>query len=270
MEEQATTNVAVFVDEFHTGAHFRLAGGEVARTQLLAFRPPFLGKIAIEIEASFRSRDRQIEAVVAFHAALRHDTEIFAAYLNWIATHHQPRFGCVLLPRPIHVRDAHHQNATIAVNVFGFQALDGILVVGVRACGRPDVLRLVRHRPLRAVRVHARDHVQRAGVEQARDVVAFAVIREHGVDQFQRGNRTGKFGGVDVGVDVIRWLGQRLAGGVIGERNAPNRATLKALTNRGHARKVRVRIHGFAQQRGQFFKLDESVVGKHRRQRQKT
>ena len=82
----------------------------------------------------------------------------------------------MLLPRTVDVGDTHHQDAAIAVDVLGLQPLYRVLVVRVRSRGGADVFRLVGHRPFRAVRVHARDYVHGAGVQEARDVVAFAVV----------------------------------------------------------------------------------------------
>ena len=235
VKEQAAANIAMAVDELHTGAHFRLAGREITGTQLLAFAAPFFREIAVEIEAGFRARDRQIEAVVVLDATFGHDAEIFATGFHRIATHHQARLGGMLFPWAVGIRDAHHQDAAIAVDIFGLQPLNRILVVGVRACRGADVFRFVGHRPLGTVRVHARDHVQRARVEQARDVVLLAVIGKQRIDEFQRRDGAGKFGRVNVGVDVKRRFGQRLAGGVVGNGDAPDRAALVAGTDGGYA-----------------------------------
>ena len=88
VEENTATNIAMRIDEFHTGAHLRLAGGEVARAELLALATPFFREIPIEIEACFRARDGKVETVVVFYAAFTHDTEIFATRFDGIAAHH--------------------------------------------------------------------------------------------------------------------------------------------------------------------------------------
>ena len=64
-------------------------------------------------------RHGQTEAVVIFHAALADDAVILAAGLDRIAAHHQARLGGVFFPRAMRVRNAHHQNASIAVDIFG-------------------------------------------------------------------------------------------------------------------------------------------------------
>ena len=68
---------------------------------------------------------------------------------------------------------------------------------------------------------------------------------------------------MDVRVHVKRRLGQRLAGGVVGDRDAPDRAALMASTDRGHTGQIGVGLGCFTQEGGEFFKLDEAVVGEH-------
>ena len=231
----ATAQVRMRGEELHHRAHLGLAGGEGAGAELLELLPPARRKVAVQIEAlgvAIDAGHRDRLAVVVGDAALGHHAVVVAAgRIERVASHHELRLRRMLLPRAVGVSHAHLQQAAVAVDILGQQALGRLLVVRIAACRRAHVARPVGHRPFGAVGVDARRHVQRAGVELARDLLVVAVVLQQPVDEVQAGARCRQFDRVDVAVDPVGGLVLRRASGEAGQRQQRDRPAFVAVSD---------------------------------------
>ena len=248
-------------DEVDDGAHLRLRRRIRARAQLLELLPPRRGKVAVEVEPLHGPLHAQRVAVVVLERALGHDPVVRAARLGRLAPDHEARLVRVRLPDAVGVGDAHLQDQAVAVDVLDRQSLDVLVAVRVGPRARADPLGLGGERPFGAVRVDARAHVERAGVERARDVGVHAVLRDQRVQEVEvrRGRR--HFGRVDVAVDPERGLLGRRAGRGIRHGDDPDVASLVALAGGLDRHEVRVLARERVQQVGELGVAVEAVEG---------
>ena len=133
------------------------------------------------------------------------------------------------------------------------QAVDRLLVERIAPRRRADVARPVGERELGAVGVQARAEVDRARVEQLRDLSAsLPCRRRRPAGAGSRAPRSrGQLGGVDVAVGPERRLVGGGAGGDVGDGRDPDVAALVALADRAHRHQRRVRLGVVEQQPGQ-------------------
>ena len=103
----------------------RISGLELGNhpRRLLALRPPIGGEVAVEVEPFQRGCDRDDVAVVVLDHALGEEPVIGAAFLIRPALDHQPRVALRDLPVACRVGDAHLEDAAVAVDVGGVQAV---------------------------------------------------------------------------------------------------------------------------------------------------
>ena len=128
----AAGDVAVPRDEVHHRTHLGLRGGVRAGAQLLELLAPLRRKIAVQVQTLDVVVDLGAEGILVAQQPLRQDAVIGASHLGRLARHHQARLLGVALPVAVGVRNAHGQNATIAIHIASVQALDWLLIVGVR------------------------------------------------------------------------------------------------------------------------------------------
>ena len=131
----------------------------------------------------------------------------------------------MLLPRPVRIAKAHEHGAAVAVDVARDDA-GPRQRARIRAVHGADESPLVEGR-VHAVRRHARQHIDRARVEQARHALVLAVAVEQLVDEVQRRHAPRPLGSVHVAVDDDRRL---LGGGparAVRQREEPDRTALR-------------------------------------------
>ncbi len=196
-------------------AHLGLGGRVRAGAELLELLPPVRREVAVEVEAlrvAGHAGDADRGAVIVLDAAFGQQAVVLAAgRIERIAPHQQFWLLRVLLPRPVGIGDAHLQDAAVAVEVLGNQPLDRLFVERIAARRRAHVLRPVGHRPLGAVGIDARADVERARIERAADLGIGVLALHQPVGEVQARARRRQFDRVDVAVDPVRGLVDRLA-----------------------------------------------------------
>ena len=132
------------------------------------------------------------------------------------------------LPGAVRILEAHHQDPAVAVDVLLVQA---VLLVEPRIGpdAGADEPRPVGERELGAVGVQARDDVERARVEAARDLLVAPVAAQQLVEEVQRGGAAGHLERVDVRLDEQRRLVEVGAGVEVRDRREPDVAALERL-----------------------------------------
>ena len=252
-------DVLVGDDEVDHRLHLGLAGRVVAGADLLVLLAPARREVAVEVEALEVGVDLDRQAVVVLDQPLGHQAVVLAAELARLARDHQARVLLALLPRAVRIGDAHEEDAAVAVDVLGGEALDRLLVERIAPRRRADVARPVGERELGAVGVQARAEIDRARVEQLRDVGIAAVLGEQLVEEVEHRRRRGQLGGVDVAVGPERRLVLGRAGREVGQRRHPDVAPFVALADRADRRQRRERLRVLEQQLGQVVVLVEGV-----------
>ena len=162
------------------------------------------GQFRFRSSPSSGGRDLHRHAVPVLDRALREHAEEVALDVVRPARDEQPRVVRVRLPGPVRVGLPHHQHAPVAVDVLAVEPVLRLLA-WVRAHARaPEAP--VREARVGAVRVHARDDVERARVERLRDPLVLAVAVQQAVEEAQRGGRPRELHRVDLRVDEDRRL----------------------------------------------------------------
>ena len=183
-------DVGVRGDEIDHRVYLRLRRRIRPSAALLRFLPPVLGEVAIEVETLLFRLDCDRHAIVILDGAFGQQSVVIAAELRGIAAHHQARLLGAGLPRAVGIGDTHREHPPVTVDILRHQTADGILIVGIRPRAGADVAWLVRHRPLRAVGVHARADVECPRVEGVRDIRILTIARNQHVDEVEaRGGR---------------------------------------------------------------------------------
>ena len=136
----------------------------------------------------------------------------------------------VRLPGAVRVAEAHHQQAPVAVDVLAVEPVLRLLA-RVRANARAAEAPVGEPR-VRAVRVHARDDVERARVERVRHPLVVAVPVQEPVEEVQRRGRAGELHRVDLGVDEDRRLLLRRPRLEVRHRREPDLAAFVRLADR--------------------------------------
>jgi hypothetical protein len=167
----------------------------------------------------------------------------------------------VRLPQPVRVAQAHLQDAAVAVDVLDGEALDFLLVVGIRPRARAHELRAVGERPFGAVWIDPRTQVERAGVEGARDFGVAAVAGEQRVQEIEGRRRPGDFGRVDVAVDPEGRLFSGRAGRGVGHDRHQDVAALVARADRFKGDELGVLGAAGLENRGQLGVAVEAIEG---------
>src|SRR5690349_21181610 len=193
-------------DEVDQRAHLWLRGRIGARAMLLVLLPPERRKVAVEVQTLFRRLNRDLHAVEVAQLALWQHAVILSARLVWLAAHQQARLLRADFPGAVGIGDAHGQDTTVAVNVFGQQAVYVLFIVGVGARAGADELRRIGQRPFRAIGIDARADIEGAGIEAAGDVVVVAIAAGQRVEQIETRAGRRDLGRVDVAVHPQRGL----------------------------------------------------------------
>ena len=246
-------------DEVDHRLDLGLAGRIVAGADLLVLLAPARREVAVQVEAFEVGIDLDRQAVVVPDQALGHQPVVLAAELAGLARDHKARILLALLPSAVRIGDAHEEDPAVAVDVLGGQALDRLLVEWITARRRADVARPVGERELGAVGIEARAQIDRARVEQLRDLGVGAVFCEQLVQEIEHRRRRRQLGGVDVAVGPERRLVLGGAGRDVGDRRDPDVAPFEALADRADRRQGRKRLRVFEQQLGQLVVPVEDV-----------
>ena len=141
-------------------------------------------------------------------------------------------------PGAVRIAHAHHQDAPVAVQVLLVQA---VLLVEqrIRTHARAYEARPVGQGELGPVGVETRNDVERARVEDARDLLVGRVALKEALDEVQRGGAPGHLERVDVRLDQegrLVEVGARLE---VRDRRQPDVTALVRLADRLHANELR-------------------------------
>jgi hypothetical protein len=232
----------------------RTSGSDVGygpRAHLLELLAPARGKVAVEVQALLVLVQADLDAVEVAHPPLGNDAPVAPAIFGGAARDHEARVGGMLLPPAVGIGDAHRQDASVAIDILEVEAVDGILVEGIRARGGADELRLVGERPFGAVGIDARADVDRARVEQSRHlrVVAVSALERVQVAEARGGRR--ELGRVDVAVHPERGLVRGRSGRGVGDGDDMDVASLMAPADRFDGEEGRLALREPLEDRGQ-------------------
>jgi hypothetical protein len=196
-------------------------------------------------------------SIIVLDQALAKQAIVGAAFFVQASFDHQPGIAFRDLPIAGRVGNAHLQDAAIAINILGVEAV--LLVLErIRSRAGADVPRLPGQCPLRAVGVEPRHHVDGLLVKYARDLGVAAIALGQLLDEVERSHRGGHFGGVDVGINPERRLLGVRPGLPVGQHDQRDLPPLVRFAQRGDLHDAGVLL---GQPRQAFGQLGVGVVG---------
>ena len=114
------------------------------------------GKLRFKSSLSLSSSQTDRHAVVVIDTPFGQQPVVRCTGFSRIATNEQAWLVGMCLPGSVRIRDAHPQDATVAVGIFDPQSFNRLFVIGVRTRRGSDELRLWGQRPFCTVGINAR------------------------------------------------------------------------------------------------------------------
>ena len=192
-------DVLALDDRLHERPHLGLGGRERTGALLLGLGSPVGGPVPVQVEALQWRRDGNRDAVPVADRPLGQDAVEVAFDVVRESGDEQARVVRMRFPRAVPVGHAHEEHAAVSVDVLPLETVLG-LVAWIRAHARATEAPVGEAR-VGSVRVHARDDVERAGVDRVGDALVLAVAVEQAVEEVQRRGRARELHRVDLGVD---------------------------------------------------------------------
>ena len=241
--------------------HLGLAGRIVAGADLLVLLAPARREVAVEVEPFEVGVDLDRQAVVvpdqrprASAGSTRRRTRPARARPSGAGP------SRALLPRAVRIGDAHVEDAAVAVDVLGGEAVDRLLVERVAPRRRADVARPVGERRARRRRGSGAGRGRPRACRAARVISAsLPCLVSSSCRKYRHRGRRGQLGGVDVAVDPERRLVVGGAGRRVRERRDPDVAPSWLLPIERIADQRRERLRVLEQQLRQLVVLVEGV-----------
>ena len=176
------------------------------------------------------------------------------------------RGGVALPVAAVRIAQAHEQDPTVAVHVFDGQSVHWLLGKRIGPGAGPDVPRLVGQGQFGPVRIEPRAQVQRAGVEQVRQLqsgrVGRSVVAHQVLQVVQHRGAGHQVRSVDIAIGPEARLVGVDAGRMVADAGHPDVAALVALADRFDPHQRRVGACIGPQQGGQCMVLVEPVEGR--------
>ena len=135
------------------------------------------------------------------------------------------------LPRSIWVRNAHLEQASIAINILALKSGQWLIIEWIRTGAGSNRFGGVRQKELGAIRVHPWNNVKRLRANCPRDVLINTIERGELIQQIGERSCWADFRCMDVGIAPHRWLIGSIASGFVSDGSAPNVTALVGLAD---------------------------------------